>query len=212
MHFDQLPTDEQLLTNIGSSDYTGSFLVTVEKPGGLLTVRPRPIPVRAVMAWMVLLAAVFTAMLFFLDESDSYFGDTVKWVIVCLMWFAILPALGALLTFINRHMTGRGDYLRADARQGTLELPANDVTLTRQQIAAVVSVRRHINVDSEWESVAYTNILAHDGNGGYDYYPVLREPQSIWGRKLAADHLAAFLRLPLRQVKRGWRESRHLDG
>jgi hypothetical protein len=207
--FDDEPNDHQVSVLLGSP---GGGDVVLKETNGVLSAKPRPIPMKFIVPWMIFIAVVITAMPWIVRLFGKRISGPEFWVIIPVIWLFVLPTFLGILHTVNKHFAAEMDYFRLHRHRQTLDLPHSGVELEAGRIEYLTEVKRWYSNGSGWSHIVQINVLARRDGGGFDLFPVVRAPNAIFSRS-TADQLARLLNTKVRRVKLSMRQSRALcDG
>ncbi len=198
LRFDHLPTDADLAWLLGDSDCMES--VKIEETAERLIARPRLIPMKFVVPWLILTFTVIMAAPWWIPLFGGDFGGREKdfYVIFGGYGLVVVPAMIVLFGHMHDRFAAKGDYFRLDKRTGRLELPAHGRTIAQDELIAITYVSRlrpHIG-----NKVGGPARLLARPDGQFEHLGIFGELESVAFNRSAAERLADALGLPLRRV------------
>ena len=208
--FDDIPDDSQLVCLLGDPD-CGPVMAVGDSD--LLIVRPRLVPMKFVIPWMVFVGVVITCMMFFMPRPPIQPGEF--WLMLFALWFLCLPGFLLLLLFLNRSFAKKGDCFKADTIQRTLELcPVGRTFKSSEIIALILLTRWYQYGQTTWNKTHQTCVLVHAPDNKVALYLVVRELAEnvpIFKSSKWADRLANIFQTTVRRIELSKSESKALN-
>ncbi len=204
--FDHEPEDAELVTLLGPHVLTTALQV-IDNPNELI-IRPRMIPMWFAVPWVLLIAGVITALIWFVPATRATMDHSTAVLVTVTLWAMILPALFAIFAWINKTFRQQGNYCRVDKRNRTLTARFVDRPMTRDQILCIIDLERHYVSHGVWDSIRQASVLYQNGDGAIQQYPLATE---IEGQLFAPDYggrIATALDVPVRRIRLSKRESK----
>ena len=212
MTFDRDPDDSQLVWLLGDQECSGA--VGVEE-AGVLTVRPRLLPMKVIVPWVIMTGIVITCMLCFLplwQHKKLDFSWVRFWPFTLLMWLGCIPTLLIILTAVNSTFAKKGNYFKVDSQRRTLELCQAGRTLQADEIIALTVLVRWYRC-AGWDRTYQTGVLVRGADGQVEHYPLVRELGENTNLARAthwADRVASILNVPVRRIELDRQQSKAL--
>ncbi len=208
MIFDRVPDDSQLVCLLGNG---GGGPVEAVEEAGLLTLRPKLIPMKYVIPWMILVMVGITCMVcFMLWVTNDRFSSGFFWLFLFSGWFVALPVTLAVFAAVNHSMAKYGDYFKVDMARRTLEVRQLGRTFKASEIFAITLLTRW-----RWSDIIHqTGVLVRTQDNRVELCRVVcqtGENIHISQRSKWADQLASIFQVPVRRIELSKSESRELN-
>jgi hypothetical protein len=207
--FDHLPNDEVLTALLGPRELTNSLEV-IDHDHELI-IRPRLIPLRFAVPWILLVGCVITALIWFVPATRATFDRNHAVLFTVMMWAMAIPALIGMLAWFNFTFRAHGDYCRIDQRARTLRARFARESIARDEIVFIVDLERFYVRHGVWDAIRQVSALRQTSGGTYEQYPLATQTEKpIFGPDYAA-LIATALDVPLRRIKSSKAESKAIS-
>jgi hypothetical protein len=204
--FDHIPEDSELVCLLGDDFYAGKISV-IETPESIVAC-PWMIPIKYMVPWILFVASIITAVLWFARYYSSGLSVTLVWGMIALLWLGAVPGFLGMILFINHEAAKRSDLFKVDKLLRTLELPQVHKTITASEILAFTENYRWCHLDYTRQA----GVLIKTPEGQCELYPMFREVQEN-GYKQGDQLIAQLVRIfqvPVRKVTLNKEESKAL--
>jgi hypothetical protein len=195
---DEAPSDDAFAVMVGPDFATNR--VTVRDDGTTLTVSAPRIPVRALLAFLLVFAALVTSLPWILPRLGATLHVERSLLIAMgfLLWGLIVPSMVGVALVLDRLATRVGPGAILDKGTRDLELPWIPQTVPAERVRFVVQVSGFLKYGVQGANATVFGVV-FDHEDGRRYAPIARLTTNPLG-KTGIELLAKELGVPLRRL------------